>query len=332
MQKKNYKIELVRFIAACLIMDAHFDNGYLHNIFHFTWVYVDFFFIITGYLTAKKMLQIINLNEKFSFRKLFVVFKEVYFNKFVALLGFTIVPTIIRYLGYLVKRFHSFSILQIIDEIKNMFLEIIYLGQFVPNYKMFPLWYIYILVIVLPIFIILLFVKSKVIKFVIFIFYSIYYFNIGYLFPGHSTIAHFVRCCNGIGMGYMAYEISNGLQIIKPNKYLDSFITILELLSFLSPILLDAFGMGEFRLILVCHFLFIICSFSNRSIIDLKENNLMLYLGRLSIPIYVWHTIIYGIITNSNLFISKYAIFGYICVLFVGIINIEVLKICRRKM
>lgn len=42
------KIELMRFLGAVLIMNAHF--GYQDRPFQLSWFFVEFFYIITGYL------------------------------------------------------------------------------------------------------------------------------------------------------------------------------------------------------------------------------------------------------------------------------------------
>ena len=45
------KIELMRFLGAVLIMNAHF--GYQDRPFQLSWFFVEFFYIITGYFTMR---------------------------------------------------------------------------------------------------------------------------------------------------------------------------------------------------------------------------------------------------------------------------------------
>lgn len=52
--EKNSFLELWRFIAALLIMATHMYNFGVDNYyFRETWIYVEFFLIITGFFTAK---------------------------------------------------------------------------------------------------------------------------------------------------------------------------------------------------------------------------------------------------------------------------------------
>ncbi len=56
MNKKNYFIEFNRFIAILIIMGHHLSRVKAVD-YHFAtgWVYVEFFFLVTGYFTARHL-------------------------------------------------------------------------------------------------------------------------------------------------------------------------------------------------------------------------------------------------------------------------------------
>lgn len=99
MRSRNSILELWRFIAALLIMATHMYNfGYDNYYFRETWMYVEMFLMISGFYIAKHYDRSV-YDNKTKEAVLYTV------NKYIPLIIYAAVPTIVAYVIYVYKAF-----------------------------------------------------------------------------------------------------------------------------------------------------------------------------------------------------------------------------------
>ena len=295
MNKKNYSIELIRFVAALTIMCGHisvvFSNGNIERPFKGTWFYVEFFFLVTAYFTVKhfdkERYYASSLEEK---AKESIAYTA---NKFKRFFVYTTVPIVLMYVVTNREILQDQGLMPYIKAFENMPFELLYLSAgTIESTRLFPLWFLSAMLIVFPVFCILAQIKNRRIVCILAAYISLFYYLSKYDFGSHIYPNQIIRAFSAMMLGYLVYHIATALdqrQVTKRERFL---LSIIEVVTMLVPLGLSAWNIVLLRIYLICFVLYLTITLSNKSWLSQFSNPFILFLGKLSMPVYVWHYVV----------------------------------------
>lgn len=288
MDKRSGNIELARFIAALLIMAHHLYLVLPSNYpFQDSWIYVEFFLIITGYYTTKHFDGISNCNGM----KEAIIYT---FKKFIPIFPYIIVATIGTYLISILERLtvgEQITLKMVGEALNNFIFEVLMISESYTHPLVNPLWYLSSMFILFPLFSRFVQIKNRYWILLIASIYPLFYY--GYFgINGNRDFPHdFLRVIAGLCMGAFVYEFNyifnNYMQ--KINK---TTMAIVEGVAFIIPIILNYNNLAGFRFILFCFIVCLTIMLPGYSYSGEMSNELIRYLGKLSMPIFVFHWLI----------------------------------------
>lgn len=300
--EKNCKIELLRFLAALMIMDGHigvlFGEDPLRP-FSGTWFYVEFFFMLTAFFTVRHFdkEKYCNLEPE---RKAVEGIKYT-MQKFAKFMPYTIVPIFLIYLKTNIHILQEQGWMAFLCSLEDMPFEMIYMSAGnIHGTRLFPLWFISSMFIVFPAFCFLCQMKCRRFICMVSAYCVFFYYFSKYDYGSHVYPNQLVRTMCGLLMGYIIYEISSYFaekDICRKGRWI---ITVIECISAFLPIICSIWNIRLLRIYFACFVLFLITTFSGHSLLPNMKNKLWIYLGQLSMPMYIWHYLI-GTILNSFL-------------------------------
>lgn len=311
-KKFNSETELLRFLFACGILSYHYvmSSGGFESIFGFKYGYygVEFFFIITGILMARTADKIRSTGEQINSDTVGPLTKTFLLNKIKVFLPYMFIAIVIYVALYAI--FYGFNwefIREVIEQIPNYMLLTV--GGFSVNgfLAISVLWYLSAMIIGLLILFPIYILHPNLSKFVIFPLIAI--FSLGYLFMEWGSVAwpnQWVGITNagllrGLGemaLGVCCYELITKLNATNLTRWGTAVITILKVFLILFVFYnIIGFSSPEIHsasiLILIAFMTIIVCSNQGYRIPD--GNKFCIFLGSLSLPIYLFHPCIYTI-------------------------------------
>jgi len=333
-KNKNHFIEFYRFIAMFMIMAHHlYHLGATNYPFKYGWIFVEFFFILTGYLTTNHFCKCFDLssNEKMK-NSIFYTIK-----KFLSFIPFVWLAVIIEYGIEIILNYKTMltDISGTISWLSDFPFELLLIGSSYTKPELVPLWYLSAMFLVFPIFCILLQQKNKYfVTIVSFIIPIIYYGTFGvadnWIFP-----LNLCRAFSAMLLGTFSYYANDYLFENLYSRINKKYLTIIELLCFLFPIVACYKGAQYvLRIIVLCFVIGITISMSGKSATFNIKSKFMDYLGKITMPIYLFHWIIGGLI---GYFLDGYyqeirIILYYLLSIFVSITIFELYKIIKNKL
>ena len=293
---KNKYIEIERFIASCMILTLHLyiSKG--------TWIFVEFFFLLTGYFTIahlkkRKELMVDNIWYPILYT----------WNKFVKLFPYTSISLImlwgikliacdlkgveiIRWLLYLPTELLLISGSGMVPN--NIQITEIFYSPFMLNAH---LWYICCMLFVLPL-VVYLFMYIKRAKAIVLTILPMFLYGILVMKSGTITGWHgnqyafffcSIRALAGLLLGGFAYFVSQWVKTPKYTSFGKYLLTTIEVLSFLIVLVASHFTELSYDALFII-LLFISVSLSNSGVTYTSKLSIKFadYLGRLSLPIY----------------------------------------------
>lgn len=290
MKKRSANVDCARFIAAMLIMAFHiYHLGIAEYPFHEAWIYVEFFLLITGYYTAKHYSKV-NANNRSKDAFQYTI------KKFLPLFPYTLIVTLcgwitqgvvgIIYSGWTWKNF-------VINLMGDFTFDLLLISDTFTHPLVSPLWYVSAMLIVFPFFCLFVQIKNRYTKVLICIIYPLMYYGwIGV--TGNREFPHdMLRVLAGMMLGLLLYEFS---VIFEEHirKVPIMVITLIELLAFAYPIYCSyrnfaRSGFTTTRLYVLCFFISLLLCLPGFSYTERIKSNFLNYLGRLSMPIFIFH-------------------------------------------
>lgn len=316
-------IELLRFIAAMVIVCHHSMHIQTENrICYGGWIFVEFFFLITGYFSTKHMIEKDLTNEKdvlgYVFRKIASIIPYAYLGIVLEYLHFCITTTL--------------TLEQRIKSLADLFINFLFLNHLGWGIFAFngPLWYVQGILLVLPFVLLLLTKKSSLYKYylcwiipiMLYTVLMIWHDTLQWWTGDFDTTVHCLfRSCAAMMLGSFVYFISEYIRRIEIKRWLMALLRMLGYLLFIGTVII-AFRSNARMLAMEVVLIFIIVLillFSTNAWNDrIKErnywdfiNSFWCYLGRLSIPIFCLHVPIMkwvSYIWNSEIFSMKMVI------------------------
>ena len=308
----------MRFIGALLIMGHH-----LYLLFHYRlegeyifnncWVWCDFFFILTGALTYKHFCnKNVLSNTDYGYEALHYTIKK--YKKFFLLSSFSIVCLYFIYYWELLKigNWRSFIVEFLDAPFEMFFLKAAgnWGGQISPIYL--PMWFLSAMFIVLPIIIYLMQVCPGAWK-VLSLLAPIIYFGYNGV-NAHTTWPNeLLRGFSCISLGTVSYLIASKISKWgKESAYRRSFLSIAELLFIIASIYISAYNTVCLHLMEPLFLLIISLMLSSITLSSSLKNKWILFLGKISMPIYIVHWL-FGYIAfySTNSSISRLIIYYF---------------------
>lgn len=306
----NDYLDLLRFTASILIMCSHlFYIGLPWGTYPFcnAWVYVEFFFILTGCFTARHFSLIQDTDNNLTSRVMSVMTYTV--KKFVRFIPYSmvIVPVacLIRNWDYfqqvkwsVIMVFFSAGTLALFNMVLKvvcvpfieMVLEIFFLSESTLTFiSSGTLWYLCAMLSVFPVFVFLLQLKRKQVVLGITLTLGTAY----YVIFGVSGLRGFyhdlLRAFSGLCLGAAVYFLSCLIKEINTSKKVDMCLTVYEIAAFTFTVLINAFNKTKyFSAVMIAFITTGIIIFSGKSYTQKIQCRFFRWLGRLSLPIFMW--------------------------------------------
>ncbi len=304
MNSRSGDVDLARFLASLFIMTHHlFVIGFSKYQFFGTWIYVEFFLIITGYYTAKHF-DGKNYDNPVKESIIYTL------KKFIPFLPYTIITTVLLYLLNLIPRLLAGELNIkgfIFSFVDDFIFDILLVTE---SYNKQPLngslWYISAMFIIFPLFSWLMQIRNRYWILFITSIYSLFYYGAMGVRAFTLSYQDFFRIITGLCLGALVYELIYVFSdyINKTNKYI---LTVIEIITFIIPIIIIIKYLGSTRFILLCFTVCLAIMLPNLSYTSKigGECKVFTYLGRLSMPIYIIHWFIGSLIEylSNNLFL-----------------------------
>lgn len=289
-------VDLWKFIAAIMIMIHHLY--YLSPAFegkdypgYFSWIYVEFFFILTGYFTCRHFARqdrqdnIVRSSLSYTW------------HKFKPFLPYTTIAITLQYLlsaPYTALMQGSYR--RFLYSFADYPLEVMLLGEaHSSDQRLVPIWFLSAMLIVFPLVGLLVQLKNKYLILLISGIYPLFYY-------GRVTLANRVwpddhlRALAGLLLGVflcMVCDMIRERRLIPQNKNTAKLLTATEivcmLLAFLFIIRADK---SLWRVIILLFAAGLSIMLSGRSMTAKLQSPVIAYLGKLSMPMFIWQWVV----------------------------------------
>lgn len=316
-EARNSFIDLYRFFAMFVVMGCHqyhlsvggfpFGNG---------WIFAEFFFILTGYLTSShfclKSEKRVNCKEAFRYTV----------RKFMTMMPFVWSAILLEYIFSLLKMWllSDASVSEMLIFMTKLPFELFMLTGLYTEPVLIPGWYLSAMLLVLPAFCILL-QKSgeRVLTILSALLPVAIYIIIG--FEGNWTFPdNLLRASSGLLLGTFAFQLN---QTVLPKLYRllrQKWITLIQMIILFVPFVLCYRDPRNYYIVILCCFVLgIAVTMSGESFTGKLKSKAMVYLGKISLPLYLYHWTIAGVLASHRIPLSwnaKYILFHVLSVLF----------------
>lgn len=308
--KKNVFLELLRFFAATVIVGYH-----TKFVFNSGWIFVEFFFIISGFFAYKKVLQYRETGEdfrdfpvKYTLKKMLRIFPYTLLSMILFVvfeLREQLIDVGINTIGRFVLYFtENITLLNATGMIPN---EVALGDGWVMNSMMMPiLWYIIVLFVALPVMMYLSYYLDKKIGLWLYTFlpmllYGILIMSTGTIDGFHYEMmvypALFMRALAGLLLGGLVYRVSVAFQRTISKK--KSFVVIFGLIELLVYVFVACLAsIEEMRneiIVVACFVIGLALTLSGETFTSYVKGKFFTILGALSLPMYCVHMIVIDI-------------------------------------
>lgn len=285
-RKKNGTIEISRFVAIILIMAHHTYHMGLgfSNPFKLAWIFVEFFFVLSGYFTVKHFRSredsITNPGKEALGYTL---------NKFKPFIPFIIIAVLIEY--FCIFKNNGISLKFGISLINDMPFEIGFLSTAssteVPAVA--PLWYLSAMFLVFPLFCLFIQIKNKYLfYFVSFLAPVLYYGAFGV--SGKWEYPHYLlRTAASLLLGGVVYGIVESFKKVELKPITTVIVHLVNIGCIVSVIGLTYTNIEANRFILLAFILYLINVLSGRCILNSTSNPVITFIGKITMPMFLFH-------------------------------------------
>ena len=292
-------VDLLRFVACMFIVYYHarpviFSDASLDYHFSGSLLFVELFLMITGYFTFKHFLK---ENVRSSFRVKFKRSMSYTAKKFKAYIPYILLSVLTFYI--LLVIFYKPNTATAFFNIFDTFFSDLFLLGSVKAGQYLIIWYLSAVMLIFPIFCTLCQAKNKTL-----LFYGLSIFCVLYYLLLNGNISKnpltLVRAFAGLSLGALLCPLSEMVKKYKYKKWFTFFLSGMELICFIVILLLISpqdhmlFEMGHIHSFNVVLFIFIylMLLLSGKTLQSKIKFKFISYLGKISLPIYIFHPII----------------------------------------
>ena len=336
MKKRIRIIDLWRFIAAILIMIHHlYLLGYSFEerqyLGYFSLIFVEFFFIITGYFTCLHF-------ERTENKDIFKSSLEYLVYKFLPFLPYT---TIAITLQYIVSAPINSGLKAFLANFLNYPFEVLLLGEVHVSFqKLAPIWFLSAMLLTLPVITIISQLKNKNMVLLISGLTPLFYY-------GQSPTTYFsriwpddlLRAVSGMLLGVFICTITKVLKekkLMIKSKKTRCIMTLLEVFCLLFVLIATIFNFRSLKNLVILSFaLSIFAMLSGYSYSAELNCTFFTYLGKISMPIFIWHGLVASALNRLNsvfdvpVFVS--VVLYFLGTLLVSIVSFAVVEHLKKK-
>lgn len=320
-------VEIMRFIGMLMIMTHHvYVLGFQGNYpLRLSWVWVDFFFMLTGYYTAKHFADY-SSKEGHNLSKTIMMYN---INKFKGYFVLTAIAIVLQYfINLFVYRFDMKTAFIVFIKMPYELLFLTSSGVATP--ELAPVWYLSAVFLMLPL-VAYLFIKWRD-----------FWYIISWLLPllylgkfGVNTVREWpndmLRATAYLVLGTFVYLVSEELRKIEVKKIYELLLTALEVGSFVTVVGLTAVNYDN-SVIILLFVIGMIIMLSQKSLTRKLSSSFTDFLGKISLPMFLFHwgigSLINVAVSNTYLKLALYYI-GSIAVAAVVAMIIDAIK--KRK-
>ncbi len=287
MKQRNYMVDLCRFIAALMIMFCHLDLVGAQA--YPTYMFVDFFFILSGYFTVQHFAkQKADSNpEKRGRTALRYTAK-----KFIPFIPHLLVALPI---AYFMLNFHFLKdgdVLGFFTGFKDMFAEFLLLPiKFFDNpaRQIGPLWYLSALLIVMPLFSYIC--QSKYRRPICYagLILAYVYFSMQATISAFDPISALLLCSSCMFIGMFVFDVVTEIKSKTFKTSTRVFATIAELLCLIYVCLAGFLNFTPVTMQLVAYVIMLTIMLSGISYTSNIKCSFFTWLGKISMPLFIWH-------------------------------------------
>lgn len=313
----NYRqsiVDLWRFIASLLIMSFHVWAGYIYISsgveypFQTAWIYVEFFFILSGYFTILHFEKIeVHSLEDAAKNSIYYTIKK-YFMFF----PYVVVATSIYYFLECISEECTIGVL-INYTFDVLLLTSSFYEQFMP---MRPLWFLTALFIAFPIFCLMCQIKSKNFLYMLSFYVPLYYYGRYDLQYAPCTFPwNVLRALAALFLGVFVYALCAVLKKMKFSAVHKVCLTFIEMAMLLSMVYFTYKNKLQCRFFMLCFVVGLTVMLSQQSYTSRIDSPVFRWLGKISMPMFIFHTVIAKII---NVFFNEWTDISKILFFYVG--------------
>ena len=254
-----------------------------------TWIYVEFFLILSGFMTARHFCR--EGNEPINGDRSIVSTSAIYtFHKYVRFFPYVICAVLCEYLIRYGSELLEGNYYEFLIHMQEMPFEMLLLSAAGTNgTRLFPIWYLSATFLVSMI----SQIKNIHLKGLISFYPAVFY----YLYRAHSIGSHtypnqIVRAFCGMALGIVVFLLSDSIRKRSLNTFVKVILSVVLISSFLLLIIVGYKSVCPISTYLICFILIVALTFCEKTFIPHFSIRFFLYLGKLSMPMFIWHYVI----------------------------------------
>ncbi len=326
---KAYNVELMRFLGILMIMGHHlyhigFEGAY---IFRNCWVWVDFYFILTGAFTYKHFLYKHTGSGQYGSEAIQYTFLK--YKKFFLLTTISVIGMYVIAYGNMLIR-HEWRLF--FETALNAIFEITYLtSSGIASTLNAPLWFLSAMFITLPLIVYLMQAHRE--------FWKVISFLAPILYFGHRGVNtdrtwpnDMIRAFVCIALGTMAYMFAQKIgKCLKGNRILCILASIVEIVMVIASIYISAWNRPCINIMEPLFFLIISLMLSGVTVTSFINNTFVAKLGALSMPIFIFHWVVGSVSVLITESMRTRLLIYYVGTLLISFISLFLLQMERKN-
>ena len=284
MNKKNYFIEFNRFIAILIIMGHHLSRVKAVD-YHFAtgWVYVEFFFLVTGYFTARHLCRYPEENC--------IDYTLAKFKRLIGIAWLAIVSEYMLELSitFIVDKNRGLPVL--LSYLKDLPFEMMMIGSSYKTPSLVPVWYLSALFIVFPLFCLFYQIKNKQLRHTLEVLIPLVYYGYAGIYDNWRFPLNLIRAFSCLLLGAFIFDFGRKIIAVLHRRFSEAGYTALQLICLIIPVLACWYNTVEYHRVVVLCFMIVMTITAGDRGIKLKHGIFGL-LGEITMPIYLFHWVV----------------------------------------
>ena len=315
-------VELMRFVGAILIMGCHlFIIGYEDgkHLFSICWVWVDFFFILTGALTCRHY-----LNKSVVMGDCGEEALAYTIRKFKKLVPYVFLALVMMYVVISTDYLRDGNIKGLFGTMLNLPFEMLFVsssGIITP--RLATIWYLSALFIVLPIFVYMNTAHNGFWK-IFSLLYSILYFGKMGVNAVREWPNDLLRAFACLCLGNVAVILATYISKQYNSRLWNMIFSFMEVVFCVVAVYRTVFNKEHLNLIELLFFAIVAIMMSEQTAFANIDNKVVAFLGKLSIPMYLFHMVIANIVIRVISNLRGRTLVFYVGTLIISVISVVV--------
>ena len=310
---RNSVVDLYRFIAAVMIMFCHLDLAGSNQ--YPTFMFVDFFFILSGYFT---MAHFAKHNKASNSEERGRTALSYTGKKFLPFLPHLLIAIPIAYLARSATFIYHNDWSGFFSSFKDMFAEILLLPTsfFDSGIRMLgPIWYLAALLVVMPIFSYICQNKKHRPIGMVGLIFAYFFYVLQDSISAFDPVSSVLKCAACMFIGKFIFDVVAELKNVKLRKWTKVALTVIEIACLTYVICAGFFWFTPLKMQVIAYIIMLTITLSGQSYSSKINCGFFTLLGQISMPLFIWHYAVGRIILHLVRGVSPN---GCIVLFFVG--------------